>query len=92
MSADHESRAEVSRRMRRPDAAKYLGVSESFLEKLAVRGGGPPYIRASARLVLYEKSDLDTWLNARRVSSAAERPAAEPRTDPRAGGDRQLAE
>src|SRR5271166_3230313 len=60
------------RRMRRKAAAKYLGVSEGFLEKAAVRGGGPPYIRLSARLVLYERSDLDGWAAARRVANTAE--------------------
>jgi hypothetical protein len=50
----------VPRRLgRRPQAARYANVSEGYLEKAAVRGDGPPYIRVSARLVLYDFDDLD---------------------------------
>ncbi len=61
-----------TRRMRRPAAAAYLGVSQGFLEKAAVTGGGPPYLRLSARLVVYDVTDLDDWMAARRVRSSAE--------------------
>jgi hypothetical protein len=60
------------RRMRRRQAADYLGVSEGFLEKTACRGDGPAYLRLSARLVLYERAELDRWAAARRVTSSAE--------------------
>ena len=53
-------------------AAGYLGVSEGFLEKAACRGDGPAYLRLSARLVLYERAELDRWATARRVTSSAE--------------------
>ena len=60
------------RRMRRPQAADYLGVSKSFLEKAACRGDGPAYLRISARLVLYERDVLDAWAAAHRVGNSAE--------------------
>jgi predicted DNA-binding transcriptional regulator AlpA len=60
------------RRIRRPAAAAYLGVSQGFLEKAAVTGDGPPYLRLSARLVVYDIADLDDWMAARRVRSSAE--------------------
>ena len=60
------------RRMRRKQAAGYLGVSEGFLEKAACRGDGPAYLRLSARLVLYERAELDRWATARQVTSSAE--------------------
>jgi hypothetical protein len=59
-------------RMRRRAAAAYLGVSPGFLEKAAVTGGGPPYLRLSARLVVYDIADLDAWMAARRVCSTSE--------------------
>jgi hypothetical protein len=64
-----------ARRLRRREAASYIGVSEGFLEKAAVRGDGPPYVRVSARLVVYEVADLDAWMAARRVQSTAEAPS-----------------
>jgi len=65
------------RRLRRPAAAAYLNVSESFLEKAAVRGDGPPYYRLSARLVVYERDELDGWAASCRVCNSAQ--AAGPR-------------
>jgi len=35
---------------------------------------GPPFIRISAQLVLYEIGELDRWLNARKSASAAADP------------------
>jgi excisionase family DNA binding protein len=54
----------IPQRMRRREAARYLGTSAGYLEKAAVRGNGPPYLRVSARLVLYDREDLDRWLAA----------------------------
>lgn len=55
--------------MRRPEAAAYLNCSKSFLDKLAVTGGGPKMIRLSRRLVAYEQTALDEWVAIRRVES-----------------------
>jgi predicted DNA-binding transcriptional regulator AlpA len=60
------------RRLRRPEAAAYLGVSLGFLEKAAVKGYGPPMLRLSKRLVVYDVADLDAWMVARRVRSTSE--------------------
>ena len=62
----------LPRRLRRKQAAEYLGTSMGFLEKAACRGNGPPMIRISARLVLYDRDDLDRWAAAHRVGSTAE--------------------
>lgn len=51
--------------------AKILGVTEKFLEARRCRGGGVPYIRVG-RLVRYKKSDVDAWIDSRRVSSTSE--------------------
>jgi predicted DNA-binding transcriptional regulator AlpA len=53
---------------KRKDVAARIGVCESTLEKLAVTGGGPPFIRIG-RAVRYRWSDVETWLEARRASS-----------------------
>ena len=52
-------------------AARYLGLSRSTLEKFRVYGGGPRYHKYS-KVVRYRPEDLDDWLNARVFSSTSE--------------------
>lgn len=47
--------------IRTKDAANYLGLSKSTLEKLRCFGGGPAYSKLG-RVVIYSTSDLDAWL------------------------------
>ena len=56
------------------EAAFYLKVSKSFLDKLRVNGGGPEFVRLSARKILYRRSDLDSWARQRRFESTAQYP------------------
>ena len=41
-------------------AAAYLGVSESYLTKLRIVGGGPRFAKLGRRIT-YRDSDLDAW-------------------------------
>ncbi len=41
-------------------AADYLGVSKSFLDKARIYGGGPQYMRFG-RSIVYSTADLDEW-------------------------------
>jgi predicted DNA-binding transcriptional regulator AlpA len=51
--------------IRTPEAAKYLGLSVSLLEKLRVRGTGPRFSRVpGGAAILYAKADLDAWVAA----------------------------
>jgi hypothetical protein len=61
--------------LRTPDAAKYLGVSASFLAKLRVYGGPDaiPFVRLSSRGIGYLVSDLNAHLEARRCRSTSDR-------------------
>ncbi len=52
--------------LRTPDAASYLGLSASTLEKLRIAGGGPRFIRLGGRAVGYDIRDLDEWLDSQR--------------------------
>lgn len=56
------------------EAASYLKVSKSFLDKLRVSGGGPAFLRLSARKILYRRHDLDNWARQRRFESTAQYP------------------
>ena len=57
--------------LRTADAAQYVDLAESTLEKLRVYGGGPTFIRLGARAIRYRREDLDAWLaaGARRSTS-----------------------
>ena len=56
-------------------AADYLTVSCSLLNKLRVHGGGPAFCKLG-RGVRYRLSDLQAWVQARRVNSTSEVQAA----------------
>ncbi|KHK89068.1 helix-turn-helix transcriptional regulator [Novosphingobium malaysiense] len=52
-------------------AAQYLRLAPRRLERMRVRGGGPPF-RRHARLVVYHLDDLMAWSNASRSERAGE--------------------
>jgi hypothetical protein len=53
--------------LREPEAARYLGITQSYLRAARFgRCNGPVYLRAG-RAILYLRADLDAWLMARRV-------------------------
>ena len=57
-------------------AAAYVGLSESTLEKMRVTGSGARFVRYSRKAVRYLVSDLDAFMAARRVGSTSEKAAA----------------
>ena len=61
------------------EAATYLRVSKSYLDKLRVYGDGPRFLRPGKRKVFYRKSDLDAWLARRSFDSTSEYAALVPR-------------
>ncbi len=63
-----------NRFLRTADAARYIGLSKSTLEKLRVTGGGPAYA-ALGRAIVYRIEDLDAWVSAhmRRSTSDSDR-------------------
>jgi hypothetical protein len=60
------------------EAADYLGISASQLNKLRVFGGGPKYLKLQRRVV-YDTRDLDAYLDLHRRTSTtdADRQAAQ---------------
>jgi len=46
------------------DAAAFLGYSVRALQNWRVRGGGPKFIKVSARSVRYRRRDLIAWSDA----------------------------
>ncbi|MBL8808126.1 MAG: helix-turn-helix domain-containing protein [Rhodospirillales bacterium] len=57
---------------RAPDAAQYLGLAESTLAKMRLRGDGPGYSKAG-RAVIYARAELDRWLASLRRSNTSQR-------------------
>ena len=60
------------------EAAAYLRVSKSYLDKLRVYGGGPRFLRPGKRKILYRKSDLNAWLASQSFDSTSEYKAPVP--------------
>ncbi|PDS54725.1 DNA-binding protein [Rhizobium anhuiense] len=56
--------------LRTEDAANYTGLSASTLTKLRLTGGGPEYIKIG-KSVVYDPSDLETWLTSKRRRSTS---------------------
>lgn len=54
-----------------PGAAQYLGLSVSIMPKWRLEGRGPVFCKLGRRVV-YKKSDLDAWRDARRRVSTSE--------------------
>ena len=52
-------------------AAAYLRLAPQTLNKLRCVGGSPPYFKAGRR-VLYDRAELDIWLDARRRRSTSD--------------------
>ncbi|MNL57345.1 Helix-turn-helix domain protein [compost metagenome] len=50
------------------EAATYVGLSKSSLDKLRCFGGGPRYFKLG-RSVVYAVADLDAWMSERSRSS-----------------------
>jgi hypothetical protein len=59
----------VPSKLRTEAAARYVGLAPSTLAKMRVRGDGPPFSKAGARVVVYDIDDLDGWLQASRRTS-----------------------
>jgi predicted DNA-binding transcriptional regulator AlpA len=55
-----------------PQAAKYTGLSESYLAKLrmtVILGSGPKFLRVGLRAVRYRRIDLDDWMLSKSVAN-----------------------
>ena len=52
--------------LRTREAAEYIGLSPSTLEKIRLQKKGPRFIRLGGRAVGYDIRDLDAWLDGQR--------------------------
>jgi predicted DNA-binding transcriptional regulator AlpA len=56
------------------EAAKYVSLSASTLNRLRVSGGGPRYAKLAGK-VLYDVADLDQWIEDSKRGSTSEHAA-----------------
>jgi predicted DNA-binding transcriptional regulator AlpA len=70
MPTEHVAKSPL---LRTPDAARYLGLSTSLLEKLRQRGEGPTYVKIG-RAIVYDPCDLDDWIDRNKVPPCESRP------------------
>jgi len=57
--------------LRTAQAAEYVGLSASTLEKFRLNGSGPVYQKAGPKIVVYRPEDLDAWLSSQRRRSTS---------------------
>ena len=55
-----------------PQAAAYLNLTQRALQAWRCRGGGPRYVKISARAIRYRKSDLGLFVDERLRSSTSD--------------------
>jgi len=77
------SDATLGKRLRTPEAADYLGIAKSTLDKMRCAGTGPVFERVGPRAVVYSIPALDSYLAERRATSTSESPPQ--RAEPSAG-------
>lgn len=58
--------------LRTSEAAHRLGFAKGTLDKMRVRGDGPPYLRLTPRRVVYAVDVLDNWARSRTFASTSE--------------------
>ena len=79
MHSENTKNATISLPLTSPEAAEYLGLSESTMRKLRVSGRGPAFIKSSDTArgrVRYLRTTLDAWLETRARKSTSEYAAA----------------
>ncbi|AJR22511.1 MULTISPECIES: helix-turn-helix transcriptional regulator [unclassified Sphingobium] len=58
--------------LRTPDAAKYLGIGKSTLERKRIEGTGPAFRRLGSKIVTYAVKDLDAWASQHVLESTSQ--------------------
>lgn len=54
------------------EAADFLDVTPRYMQGARQRGGGPPFVRISARCVKYTRFKCKTWYDARMRTSTSD--------------------
>lgn len=60
----------MRRILRTRQAADYVGLSSSTLEKMRLSGDGPRFVRLGGRAVGYDVEDLNAWLDSQKQQTS----------------------
>ncbi len=63
---------EIKRVLRAPEAAQYIGLSESTLAKRRLYGLPPRYLSLGGRAIGYDLDDLKAWIESCRRESTSQ--------------------
>ena len=66
----------TKRYLRTGEAATYLGIGQSTLERKRIDGTGPKFRRLGGKIVVYCIEDLDAWASQQVFTSTSEAEAA----------------
>lgn len=58
------------------EAAARVRLSPATLERMRVRGDGPPFLKLSQKRILYDNEQLDAWVRGQSFKSTSEYVAA----------------
>ena len=61
----------MTERLSVAEAARYVGLSQSALDKARLTGDGPTFLKLCRRVV-YDTADLDQWLASKRRKSTSD--------------------
>ena len=67
-----EADSDLDRLVDERKAADMLGFSVRALQNWRCRGGGPKFVRVSARAIRYRRRELLIWIEARTVANTAQ--------------------
>jgi predicted DNA-binding transcriptional regulator AlpA len=70
----HEGTFPPRKKLNTGQAAEYLSLGKSTLDKMRLAGGGPEFIKVGARVV-YDPADLDAWIARHKRRSTSHSPA-----------------
>ncbi len=66
-----EESVAANRKLHVLEAAAFLGLSKSYLDKKRLDGGGPAYLKLGRRVV-YDLADLEIWAASRKRQHTSE--------------------
>ena len=62
----------LDRLLNEQEAAEFLSYTTRALQNWRVRGGGPKYVKVSARSIRYRRRDLIAWVEERTYSNSTQ--------------------
>lgn len=65
---------DLKRWLRERDAAVHVGLAPSTMAKLRLSGSGPRYVKMT-RAIVYDRRELDRWMEDRMIRSTSETPS-----------------